>query len=266
MIRLFASLRRRRFQVHSTGLIRSRFSWLAGAKAHISRGWIGLLGWGVMMSPGQGLAAIHSLEDIRGRITTQLASMIQQESQDFDIEVAPLDPRLRLPECGRPLSVILLRGRPPVGAVSVGVRCRGKHPWTIYAKAHVRLFREVLILNRPLPKGAILDAGVTAMKRVDIASLRQGYFDSSDKVVGHILKRSLPAGSVLTPRLIDVAKVVHKGEAVTIRAQMGPLDVRMGGHALMDGELGQQIKVRNDRSQRIVEAVVAGPGDVKVHF
>ncbi|GAB4365224.1 MAG: hypothetical protein Kow0060_22580 [Methylohalobius crimeensis] len=51
-----------------------------------------------------------------------------------------------------------------------------------------------------------------------------------------------------------------------IRARGGGLDVRMGGHALMDGGLGERIRVRNDRSQRVVEGVVRGPNEVRVVF
>jgi len=211
-------------------------------------------------------AETQSLDEIRQAISNHLVSILQREARDFDVQVASLDPRLNLPRCTDPLTIRTMREKTPVGDVSVRVRCHGEHPWTIYAKAHVSLFRKVLVTTRPLPKGAMLTADSVALQRMDIASLRQGFVERPDVVLGRYLKRRLPAGYVLTLHLMVMAKVIHKGEAVTIRAHSGALDVRMGGHALMDGEKGQRIRVRNDRSKRLVEAVVYGPGDVRVLF
>lgn len=219
------------------------------------------------------VAALHAaepevqvVEDIRQAVAAYLKSIIRQYHQNFDIEVAPLDSRLRLPRCDQRLTVFPLREAIPAGWISVGVECRGEHPWTIYVKANVRVLQQVAVLARPLPKGSVLDQGMVVLKSVDIAALRQGYFPSVDLVLGRRLKVSLPEGAVLTPQLLAGVKVVSKGDAVMIRVVEGGMDVRMGGHALMDGELGQRIRVRNDRSQRVVEGKVQGPGEVRVVF
>ena len=44
----------------------------------------------------------------------------------------------------------------------------------------------------------------------------------------------------------------------------GTVNVRMPGEALTDGAPGEQINVRNLRSQRVVRARVVGPGQVEV--
>lgn len=209
---------------------------------------------------------VQALEGIRQAVVENLKSIFRQHYRNFDIEVAPLDPRLRLPRCDRPLTVSPLREAVPVGAVSVGVECRGGHPWTIYVKAHVRVFQQVAVLSRPLPKGTVLEPGMVALEPVDISRLRQGYFPDTDRVLGKRLKTSLPEGAVLTPQLLGGVKMVSKGDAVMIRVVEGALDVRMGGHALMDGGQGQRIRVLNDRSQRVVEGIVQGPGEVLVAF
>ena len=212
------------------------------------------------------LAGVQSMEVVRQAISRYLVSNLQRQYRDFDVRVASLDSRLQLPECSNALSVTTLRDQVPVGDLALRVRCQGEHPWTIYARAHVSLFKRVLVTNRPLAKGTPLTSTMVALKRRDIATLRQGYIERPELVVGRYLKRSLPAGHVLTPALLAAAKVIRKGEAVVIRAQARGLDVRMGGHALMDGEQGQRIRVINDRSRRVVEAIVHGPGEVHVFF
>ncbi|MFN3919497.1 MAG: flagellar basal body P-ring formation chaperone FlgA [Methylohalobius sp.] len=209
---------------------------------------------------------IQAIESIQQAIVAHLESIVRQHHQNFDIKLAPLDSRLRLPRCNQPLAIFPLSEAAPIGAVSVKVECQGAHPWTIYAKANVRVFQQVAVLARALPKGAVLDQGAVVLESVDIATLRQGYFASLEQVLGRRLKNSLPKGSVLIPQHLATTKVISKGDAVTIRVSEGGLDVRMGGHALMDGGLGQRIRVRNDRSQRVVEGVVQGPGEVQVAF
>ncbi|GAB6067185.1 hypothetical protein JCM13664_05030 [Methylothermus subterraneus] len=177
-----------------------------------------------------------------------------------------MDPRLRLPPCDRPLTVVPLHAAVPIGATSVGVECRGGHPWTIYAKANVQVFERVAVLAQALPKGTVLTRDTVVLELVDTGKLQQGYFGNAEAVLGQRLKNSLPKGTVLTPRHLAPVKVVNKGDAVIIRVNTGALEVRMGGHALMDGGLGQRIRVVNDRSQRVVEGIVQGPGEVQVAF
>ncbi len=223
--------------------------------------------WFICLLPVSTVGAeTQSLEQIRQAIEAYLVSILHQEYRDFDVAVASLDPRLKLPKCSKSLFIGTMRKDPPVGNVSLRVRCEGEHPWTIYAKAQVSLFKKVVVLTRPLPKGARLTADSVTLKRMDVAVLRQGYVDRPDQVVGRFLRRRLSPGQVLTPDLLAAAKVIRKGERVMIRALSRVLEVRMGGHALMDGEMGQRIRVRNDRSKRVVEAIVSGPGEVRVLF
>jgi flagella basal body P-ring formation protein FlgA len=51
---------------------------------------------------------------------------------------------------------------------------------------------------------------------------------------------------------------------VVIRAQTGAVNVVMPGEAMADGVPGEQIRVRNLRSQRIIKARVVEPGAVQV--
>lgn len=219
-----------------------------------------------MLHASMAEAETQSLAEIQQTIRTYLVSILQREYRDFDVAVAPLDPRLKLPRCSKALSVSQMRKTVLLGDVSLKVRCEGEHSWTIYAKAHVSLFRKVVVLAHPLPKGARLTPDVVTLKRFDVSALRQGYIERPETVIGRLLKRRVAEGYVLTPNLLMADKVIHKGDAVMIRALAGALDVRMGGHALMDGEMGQKIRVLNDRTRRVIEAVVHGPSEVRVLF
>ncbi len=227
-----------------------------------------LLGALLLLPPAVLLAASgwQSLAAIRQVIGDRLASAVRQQWRDFDVQVPPLDPRLRLPACPLPLQVEPLRGAVKPGTVAVRVRCAGQRPWSIYAKAVVHLYQPVVTLRQGLSQGVRLTAAEVMLQRQEVGKLRQGYFTDPKQVIGLRLRRSLPAGTVLNPRLLAADKLVHRGQAVRIRARLGALEVSMEGHALMDGARGERIRVRNDRSRQIVEGVVQGPHEVWVRL
>lgn len=206
------------------------------------------------------------MELIRQQVAAKLTSIIRHQYRDFDVQVAQLDSRLKLARCDQDLSVFPLREPLTAGSLAVGVRCAGSHPWTIYIKAKIRAYRPVVVTTQAVPRGAVVGKGAVALKRAEVGALPRGYFTEIEAVVGQQALRSLPQGRVLAPRFLGQAKVIRKGDKVMIQAQSPILDVRMGGVALTDGGLGQRIRVRNERSKRMLEAVVQGPGKVVVPF
>ena len=59
--------------------------------------------------------------------------------------------------------------------------------------------------------------------------------------------------------------LVRRGQIVTLVAGGGPVEIRTTGKALADGAAGERVRVRNERSNRIVEGVVAEDGTVRVN-
>lgn len=181
-----------------------------------------------------------------------------------EIQINRLDPRLRLPQCDQELSISLESPAEPIGRVTLRVRCNGSSPWTVFVPGQVRLYREVVTAVRPLKRDAILTASDLAMAERDVGLISQGYLNALKQAVGKKLTRPLLPDQVLTPAYLQPAEVVRRGDQVVISARSGSISVRMPGEALSDGTIGQQIRVRNQRSNRVVRARVTGPGQVEV--
>lgn len=181
-----------------------------------------------------------------------------------EIQINRLDPRLRLPQCDQVLSISLESPAEPIGRVTLRVRCNGSSPWTVFVPGQVRLYREVVTAVRPLKRDAILTASDLAMAERDVGLISQGYLNALKQAVGKKLTRPLLPDQVLTPAYLQPAEVVRRGDQVVISARSGSISVRMPGEALSDGTIGQQIRVRNQRSNRVVRARVTGPGQVEV--
>ena len=84
------------------------------------------------------------------------------------------------------------------------------------------------------------------------------------QLVGKAARRILRAGE--TVRAGDIAEpiVVHKGDLVTIALNTPGMQLTAQGKAAEDGALGAAIRVANTQSNRVVDAVVAGPNQVVI--
>lgn len=188
-------------------------------------------------------------------------SQIQARHQ---VEINRLDPRLRLALCDQPLTTKLESPAQPVGRATVRVSCEGSAPWSVFVPAQVHLFREVVVARRPLQRNSTLEAADVMLAERDVGLLNQGYLTSLDQALGNKLTRNTQPDQVLPPSHVSPAEIVRKGDQVVISAKNSTINVRMPGEALSDGALGSQIRVKNQRSGRVIRARVTGPGQVEV--
>ncbi|MGV8843766.1 MAG: flagellar basal body P-ring formation chaperone FlgA [Pseudomonas sp.] len=181
-----------------------------------------------------------------------------------EVQINRLDPRLRLPVCDQELSVSLQSPAQPIGRLTLSVRCEGSRPWSVFVPGEVRLYRDVVIVRRPLNRGSVLRAADIALLERDVGLLNQGYLTDLNQALGKQLTRPLQTDQVLSPSNLELAEVISRGDQVVISASSGTISVRMPGVALRDGAVGEQIQVRNQSSQRVIRARVMGPGQVEV--
>lgn len=183
-----------------------------------------------------------------------------------EIQIKTLDPRLQLPLCDEDLTTALESPAQPVGRVTVRVSCEGGTPWTVFVPAQVKLYRKVIIAIRPLKRDTVLTESDVSLVERDVGLLSQGYMTDMNQVLGTKLKRGVMTDQVLAPVTIEQAEAIRKSDQVVISARKGGINVRMPGEALSDGVIGEQIRVRNLSSKRVIRARVVGPGQVEVQM
>ncbi|MEW6353178.1 MAG: flagellar basal body P-ring formation chaperone FlgA [Pseudomonadota bacterium] len=209
----------------------------------------------------------QSLESIQTAAKDFAYSQLQDPGTHVSppqITIGALDARLQLAACEIPLQAFLPPGSRMLGNTSVGVRCQGSRPWSLYVPVTVKAFGEVLVTTRPLPRGAQLGADDLRLAAVDITSLPADYLADPQQAVGKILKQPLAGGAVLAAAVLEARRLVRRNERITLLAEGQGLMVRMSGLALADGVSGEIIQVRNVLSKRVVEGTVISPGVVKV--
>jgi len=179
-----------------------------------------------------------------------------------EAQAAALDPRLRIGECSAPLAASLPGGDRPAPTLSVLVRCPQAPGWTVRVSVALHVYRQVLVASRPLIRGdGIVAADVHAEER-DLTRLPYGYIESMDQVAERSLSRPLAAGSVLTPGALGGRRMISAGDRVQLVAELDGIAVRAEGIALGSGDSGARLRVKNDSSGRVIDAVVRAPGVV----
>jgi len=208
--------------------------------------------------------ALQSPESIGEQVQQFLQDRQASAAATVEVEVNTPDPRLRLPLCERPLEAFLPPAGKTAGRVTVGVRCNGSRPWSLYVPAQVRLFDQVVVTRRALPRGTLIQAQDLALKRRDLAQESRGYFLRPEEVIGSLAARTIVGNVVLNPGLLDRPLAVTRGALVSIVAELGHVVARMQGRALESGHQGERIRVLPLGSGRQLEARVVSPGVVKV--
>lgn len=194
----------------------------------------------------------------------ELEQRSETDPNDLSIAVARLDPRLLLKRCDNPLTFELMDSGDLGGNISVRTRCESTVPWSIFVQAQVRYSLSVLVARTNLSRGAIVGFEDLEEKSLDPRDAGRDYITSTDQVVGKELRRPLRQGHAVRLAMLLEPKAIKRGDAVIIEAQSGPIFVATPGTALSDGQMGDQIRVINERSQQEVKVNIIGPGRVRV--
>lgn len=191
----------------------------------------------------------------------------QNSSDRIEIELASLDARLQIPVCSLPLVATANQvGNGNGGRVTVRVECQDSAPWTRHVSASVKVYRPVVVSARALSRGSVIQSHDVMTEELDISQLRGQTIAKSENIVGMALRRSINNGAPLTLDMLTAPILVKRGDTVVLNASRGGISIRHTGTALQDGEAGQQIPVRNNSSDRVVQAVVRETGVTEVVF
>lgn len=203
-----------------------------------------------------------------GQIQSQVAQFLTDEytktqAVKVEVKVGNLDNRLRLARCDQNLALSLKDTSNSGGNVNVQVACKGTSGWTILVPALARVYRSVAVASRTLQRGDVVTADDLTNDVKDVSEFRLGYALTTGAIVGKEVKFTVNKGEVFRNSALDAPLVIKRGDTVSVEAAAGEISVRTNGTAVTDGRIGQQIRVRNNQSARIVNAKVVGAGKVQ---
>ncbi len=126
------------------------------------------------------------------------------------------------------------------------------------------VYLPVAMATREIARGEVVPPDALVMKRYNVSTLRGEPLLSREAAAGLIAKRTLRPWRPLLRAQLEQPLLVKRGQTVTIVSQTGDIRAQTVGVALKAGRLHDTIRVQNSGSERIVDASVAGPGEVHV--
>ena len=118
------------------------------------------------------------------------------------------------------------------------------------------------VLARPVERGDILSPS-DFIEEARAPSAGVGAL-SPAAVNGMEATRRLSPGAVVRGNDVMAARMVRRGEQVTLKVRQGGLTITAQGKALSDGRRGDTVRVVATPTNRTLEGAVEGPGTVRI--
>lgn len=192
------------------------------------------------------------------------ASEMAAKGYRVEYTIGKIDPRISRRGCENEITADFKRDPGQQPHTTLELACNDTNPWKLFVSAHVEIFGMIVVAANPIARGQILQLSDLMLSEAQVNQHRADIVTNSKQVEGMIAKRSIAAGQAINSRLLRAPELVDRGDEVTIIAQGETIAIRTTGTALSSGSLGQQIQVKNSRSERVIKARVIDRGQVAV--
>ena len=131
-------------------------------------------------------------------------------------------------------------------------------------KADILIGQNVITAKTTIPSGSILTK--------ELAGIEMRYRDIPEDAISSTqgwdfmeTNRNVISGEVLRERHFRKAKLVRRNDPVTLMSKSASIEIFTSGTASQDGYYGQQVKVTNSESGRVILGKVIGRGRVEIN-
>lgn len=194
-------------------------------------------------------------------------TFLQQQSAGLpgkiDITVAPTFPR-GLAACTM-LEPFMPSGARLWGRVTVGVRCAGERPWTIYLQARISLHATYYLAARAMAPGEVLTAADLVARDGDLTGLPQAVVTDPSQAVGSVTLTRVAGGMPLRRDMLKSASAVSIGQTVRVVAAGEGFAISAEGSAMNNASPGQQVRVKTANGQ-IISGIVKDGSTVEIQL
>jgi flagella basal body P-ring formation protein FlgA len=213
------------------------------------------------------MPAANSLESLHRELRQWVAST--QGVEPDSVQVATGDARLRIPTCEKPVQF----DYPFSNRQNVRARCEQPN-WQHYLQISLRngtttspavpgaiglVPRQVLVSPQMLKRGTVLQPGMLKTAEVAMPPSESQVLPPQQSVSNMELVRDLPANTPLRSYDLKPSLLVRRGQQVLVNVGEGRgFLITVRAEAQQDGMLGEQIRLKNTESGRLLSAVVTG--------
>ncbi len=230
--------------------------------------------------PGLALAQVGQVGQIgqgtQEKMLTQVRQWVAQtqNTSPAQVEIAPLDGRVQVQACPQPLQMDL----PFASRETVRVRCT-QPPWQLYlrlqagstgpaevtsAGTDAGATRQTVVTRHLIQRGTRLQPGMLEEVTLPAQGMDPNAVASLQDLLHGEVVRDVPAGQVLRSSDIRRAVLVKQGQSALMSVgQNSNFQITIRVEAMQDGRMGEQIRLKNPDSGRLLTGTVTGPNAVR---
>jgi len=132
--------------------------------------------------------------------------------------------------------------------------------FAIWARVELSIDSQVAVANKDLPPGVPIGPASLDLQTVRLAVSGAKALSSVEDIVGKVPRRSIRAGSPITPADLIEPSLVHKGDVVTVEVDSGRARLRFEALAEAEAHAGDLIELRNPSAGRNFKARIDAEG------
>lgn len=160
----------------------------------------------------------------------------------------------RMPACPA-LEPFMPPGARLWGTTTVGVRCSGDRPWTLYLQARVNVSATYFVAARQINPGDTIGPQDLSPRQGDLTVLPRTVATDAGQIVGMMAVNRITAGLPIRSDLLRSAIAVQQGQVVRVVSRGDGFEVSTEGQVLQRASAGDPVQVRT-RSGQVISGTV----------
>lgn len=165
----------------------------------------------------------------------------------------------RMPACPV-LEPFLPPGARLWGSTTVGVRCSGERPWTLYLQARVSINATYFVAARQINPGETIGPNDLSPRQGDLTLLPRTVATDAGQIVGTVAVNRITSGLPIRSDLLRSAIAVQQGQTVRVVSRGAGFEVSTEGQVLSRASAGDPVQVRTRAGQVVSGTVKTGKG------
>ncbi|WP_287497107.1 flagellar basal body P-ring formation chaperone FlgA [Pandoraea sp. CB10b_02] len=165
----------------------------------------------------------------------------------------------RMPACSA-LEPFLPPGARLWGSTTVGVRCAGERPWTLYLQARVSINATYFVAARQINPGETIGPNDLSPRQGDLTLLPRTVATDAGQIVGTVAVNRITSGLPIRSDLLRSAIAVQQGQTVRVVSRGSGFEVSTEGQVLSRASAGDPVQVRTRAGQVVSGTVRTGKG------
>lgn len=138
------------------------------------------------------------------------------------------------------------------------------HASSIRTSGRLRTVVEVPVLTRAVSRNELIGPEDVNWMQIDADRLSSNMVLDVDDLIGFVARRALSPSQPVAQADVQAPVAIQRGQTITMVLESGSITLTAQGRALDNGAVGDTVRILNVQSSRTVEALVEGPGVVRV--